>query len=78
MILKIEHGYVHLRGTKGGGIYEIGDFDNDELREARAVLHSKIIDIPMTTSQRETMEDSVKKINEELEKRINEAVERRR
>ena len=71
MILKIEHGYVHLKVSRGCGIYEIQDFGDDELRENRSILQGKLFDVTMTLSQKETIEDSLKKINEELEKRIN-------
>ena len=71
MINKIEHGYVHLKVGRGCGIYEIQDFDNDELRENRSILQGKLLDAPMTQSQTENVEDCIRKINEELEKRIN-------
>lgn len=79
MISKIEHGYVHVRGGKPGGIFEIEDFDIDELRENKAILKSLIDDIwHMTSIERAKIEDTIKKLTEEIEKRINVELERRR
>ena len=69
MILKIEHGYVHLDNKKVGGIYKITDFDKDELREQKSILFGKLEYSELSGSQKDEIWNSIAAINSELMKR---------
>ena len=76
MILRIEHGYVHISGDKPGGIYKILDFDDEELRDHRSILFSRIR--IGTEAEIKTYQETIISINEELDRRMNIEAERRR
>ncbi len=70
MILKIEHGYVHLDNKKVGGIYRIEDFDDDELREQKYILSGNLEYTKFSESQRDEICNSITAINTELKERL--------
>lgn len=75
MILKIEHGYVHLSKSKPGGIFRISDFDDEELRDQKSILFSRVR--IGTEAEIKTYQETIVSINEELDRRTNIEAERR-